>query len=39
MKQEWYLLEPTAELFEKIEEGVKFYKAETTPIPGGGGRG
>ena len=35
MKQEWYLLEPMVELFEKIEEGVDFAEAANTPIPGG----
>ena len=35
MKQEWLLLEPMVDLFEKIEEGVEFSEAANTPIPGG----
>ena len=35
MKQEWSLLEPMVNLFEKIEEGVDFAEAAKTPIPGG----
>ena len=35
MKQEWSLLDPIVDLFEKIEEGVEFSKAATTPIPVG----
>ena len=37
MKQEWYLLDPMVDLFEKIEEGVEFAEAENTPFLGGGG--
>ena len=36
MKQKWSLLDPILGLFEKIDEGVKFSEAATTPIPGGG---
>ena len=35
MKQEWLLLDPIVELFEKIEEVVEFAEAANTPIPGG----
>ena len=35
MKQEWSLLDPMVDLFEKIEEGVGFTEAANTPIPGG----
>ena len=35
MKQEWSLLDPMVELFEKIEERVEFTEAANTPIPGG----
>ena len=35
MKQEWSLLEPIVDLFEKIEEGVEFTEAANTQIPGG----
>ena len=34
MKQEWLLLDPMVELFEKNEEGVEFVEAANTPIPG-----
>ena len=34
MKQEWSLLDPMVDLFEKIEEGVDFAEATNTPIPG-----
>ena len=34
MKQEWSLLDPMMDLFEKIEEVVEFVEAENTPIPG-----
>ena len=34
MKQEWLLLDPTVDLFEKIEEGVEFVEAASNPIPG-----
>ena len=34
MKQEWSLLDPILDLFEQIEEGVKFAEAASTPIPG-----
>ena len=35
MKQEWSLLDPMVEIFEKIEEGVEFAEVSNTPIPGG----
>ena len=35
MKQEWLLIDPMVDLFEKIEEGVKFSEAANTPILGG----
>ena len=35
MKQEWLLLYPIVDLFEKIEKGVEFAEAADTPIPGG----
>ena len=35
MKQEWSILDPMVDLFEKIEEVVKFAEAANTPIPGG----
>ena len=35
MKQEWSLLDPIVDLFEKIEEGVEFAEAAKTPILGG----
>ena len=35
MDQEWSLLDPMVDLFEKIEEGVEFAEAANTPIPGG----
>ena len=35
MKQEWLLLDPMMELFEKIEEVVEFKEAANTPIPVG----
>ena len=35
MKQEWSLLDPIMDLFEKIEEVVEFAEAANTPIPGG----
>ena len=35
MKQEWLLLDPMVNLFEKFEEGVEFSEAANTPIPGG----
>ena len=35
MKYLWSLLDPVVELFEKIDEGVKFAEATNTPIPGG----
>ena len=35
MKQEWYLLDPMVDLFEKIEEVVEFSEAANTPIQGG----
>ena len=35
MKQEWLLLDPMVDLFEKIEEGVEIIEAAKTPIPGG----
>ena len=34
MKQEWLLLDPMVDLFEKIEEGIDFAEAANTPIPG-----
>ena len=33
IKQEWSLLDPMVDLFEQIEEGVDFSKADNTPIP------
>ena len=38
-KQEWFLLDLMVDLFNKIEEGVKFNEAAKTPIPGVGGGG
>ena len=35
MKQEWSLLDPMVDLFEKIEEVAEFVEAANTPIPGG----
>ena len=35
MKQEWYILDPMVELFEKIKEGVEFAEADNTLIRGG----
>ena len=35
MKQEWSLLDPMVDLFEKIEELVDFTESVNTPIPGG----
>ena len=35
MKQEWSLLDPMMDLFEKIEQGVECIEAANTPIPGG----
>ena len=35
MKEEWSLLDPMVDLFEKIKEGVEFEEAANTPIPGG----
>ena len=35
MNQEWSLLDPMVDLFEKFEEGVDFAEAAKTPIPGG----
>ena len=35
MKQEWSLLDPMVDIFEQIEEGVKFVEPANTPIPGG----
>ena len=35
MKQEWSLLDPIVDLFEKIKEVVEFIEAANTPIPGG----
>ena len=35
MKQEWLLLDPMVELFEKIEEVVEFVESSNNPIPGG----
>ena len=35
MNQEWSLLDPMVDLFEKIEEGAEFSEAANTPIPGG----
>ena len=35
MKQEWSLLDPMVDLFEKIEQGVEFSEAANTPIAGG----
>ena len=35
MKQEWSILDPMVNLFEKIEEVVEFSEAANTPIPGG----
>ena len=35
MKQEWSLLDPMADLFKLIKEGVDFAEAANTPIPGG----
>ena len=35
MKQEWSLLDPMVDLFEKIEEGVEFVEAANIPIPWG----
>ena len=32
-KQEWLLLDPIVDLFEKIKEGVEFVEAASTPIP------
>ena len=34
-KQEWSLLDPMVDLFEKIEEGVNFAESANTPIQGG----
>ena len=34
-KQEWSLLDPMVELFEKTEEGAEFAEAANTPIPRG----
>ena len=35
IKQEWSLLDPMVDLFEKIEEGVEFAEASNIPTPGG----
>ena len=35
IKQEWSLLEPMVDLFQKIEEGEEFYEATNNPLPGG----
>ena len=35
MKQEWSLLDPMVDLFQKTEEGVEFTEAANTPISGG----
>ena len=35
MKQEWLLLDPMVDLFEKIEEGLDFIEAANAPTPGG----
>ena len=35
INQELSLLDPTLDLFEKVEEGIKFYKSSATTIPGG----
>ena len=35
IKQEWLLLDPMVELFEKIEERVEFAEAANNPIQGG----
>ena len=35
MNQEWSLLDPMVDLFEKIEERVEFAEAANNPIPGG----
>ena len=35
MKQEWSLLDPMVDLFDKIEKGVVFVEAANTPIIGG----
>ena len=34
MKQEWSLLDPMVDIFEKIEEVLEFVEATNTPIPG-----
>ena len=35
MKQELLFLDPLVDLFEKIDEGVEFVEAASTPTPGG----
>ena len=35
MKQEWFLLNPMVDLFEKIEEGSKLDETANIPTPGG----
>ena len=35
MNQEWSLLDPIVDLFDKIKEVVEFAEAANTPIPGG----
>ena len=35
LRQEWSLLDPIVDLFEKIEEVAEFAEAANTPIPGG----
>ena len=35
MKQEWSLLDPMVDPFEKIQEGMDFAEAANTSIPGG----
>ena len=35
MNQEWSLLDPMVDLFDKIKEVVEFAEAANTPIPGG----
>ena len=35
MKEEWSLLDPMVDLFEKIKEGVDFEESANIPIPGG----
>ena len=35
MNQEWSILDPMMDLFEKMEEGLEFAEAANTPIPEG----